>query len=172
MKKIDGLKVCFKSGEGSLALPPEFTGQDIGLQLTAISSWLIQLDRMREELFNGVSEKHKAFFKGSTTVTLEELLTDEYVLYGMRRHKSGKRALYCHKTSVSGKYGYVFESNGFDGFRQIYISATHGFGTKSGRRWAKKSLDFWEAYRDYLSSTPIAQQKSFSVYLNAQNLNA
>lgn len=146
MKKIDGLRIDYLSGDADVRLPNEFLGQAHEFQMIAIGFWLARLENERDKVAEAIS-KHKRSTLGLAfkSVTLDGLLeTGNSIVYMSKpESESGKRLLATFKCEDATKNLAIWESVGRLSFMKVTDVPQSSPTMKSLLRSAKRAHGAW-----------------------------
>ena len=156
MKKIDGLKLDYRTGDASLALPQEFNGQANAFKVYAVWQWVSQLTQVGEALLNQIESKtERALLKKPSFATIADMLNrGEVIIFRSDTHKdSGKKMLVTYTMEEHCKSLQLYESLGFDSFLAITKKTTQTPSIKSHQKTARAWHKKWATLQDHLATT-------------------
>ncbi|MEQ1511649.1 MAG: hypothetical protein ABL934_03110 [Lysobacteraceae bacterium] len=124
MRKIDGLKIDFSTGTGSIALPAEFAGQSPQFQAVVCGYWIAGLHDVREKVMERVGADHRrSISRNFDGKTIDQLLSEGHGVMRVTAPHPGSHKRLLITTNVfntSPKVSYcIWESIGYSSFVRI-----------------------------------------------------
>lgn len=160
LRKVDGLRIDYLTGDADVRLPVEFIGQTPEFRLVAIGYWLLHLENERDKLAEAISEcKRASLGIANMSCTLEGLLEHGHSVVYMSKvqPESGKRFLATFKCESCQKDLEVWESIGRLSFVKVTDVPQRNPTMKSLRRSAKRAYEAWAEVQSSLKNIGAAR---------------
>ena len=159
MRKIDGLRLDYLTGEASICLPAEFKGQSEEFQIQALSYWLTAMDCERDTIIKSIKKINAPFaMNGVTHKTIDDLCSDGHGVLMLTKAspETGKRFAATY-TLTSRKKVYFWESCGHSRFAEIASADFGGCSIKALNRMAGRAYGAWGLARAGLTRVGIGR---------------
>ena len=155
MKKIDGLKIDYTTGDAGICLPAEFRGQTAEFRMMAIGYWIISLENERDQLAVALSKSSKGVLKNlDTSSTIEEMLdAGEMIVFMSKPHQlTHKKFIVTFQLSSSRKHLTAWESGGYATYAKLADVPVNGNSLKGFKRRASQAFEAWSDIQTSLLS--------------------
>jgi hypothetical protein len=150
MRKVDGLRIDYKTGEADIQLDPAFLGQSPEFQAVACSYWIANLLDVRNKAMDKSGDgKRRLLRENLDFKTVEEILgMDHGILFlGDTQTKSGKRFLVSTNLFKEGAQNHSYfcwESFGYNTFICLARIECPQNTLKTIRRKSRSMFALWE----------------------------
>lgn len=155
MKKIDGLKIDYTTGDADISLPPEFRGQTPEFKVVSLGYWIASLENERDKAAEVVSASSKEFLQSlHATSSIEDMVNDgEMIVFISKPHAlTNKKFATTFQLSPTRKHLTAWESLGYSTYTKLSDAQVDGNSLKGFRRRSKQAFDTWSAIQDSLLS--------------------
>lgn len=163
MRRLDGLKIDFRTGVAGIELAPEFLGQSPDFKAIACSYWVAGLLDVRRESMDAVGDPYKKVIaRNLDGRTIEEILADDHAIIYLRPTLSvtKKRLLVTTNLFREGSIQhnlYIWESIGYASFIEVACEPLRKTSLKGIRRVARKANARWETLQQLVASSNRAR---------------
>lgn len=151
MRKIDGLKIDFKTGEGDICLDPSFLGQSAAFQAVVCSYWVARLLDHRNSVMAGTTDNGKKIVnKNLDFKTIEEIVKLDHavLLIEKSKHQTSKKLLISTNLFKAEKqtksHYFLWESVGYNTFICLTKIECPQNSLKTIRRKTRAMFSRWD----------------------------
>ena len=147
MKKIDGLRIDYITGDAGIALPAEFIGQSSEFKAMALGYWAVSILNERDKIAGSIASKSRRAINSATDAkTIEQIVrSGNVVLFWSDRNSfSHKIFLATFELCTHSKFVTFWESNGYSTFVKLNKASAHGSSIKGYFRISQRAFEMWK----------------------------